>query len=243
MENLAETKVSKIVARNFKTARVFTNYGIDFCCKGGIPLRDACAEHGADLDTVLEELTAELTLKDEVNYSEMPIVDLIDEIVNVHHAYIRKNSPLLSAYLDKLCRVHGDRHPELFDIKENFDLSSKAMMDHMVKEESVLFPFIEKMVHAKENGTTIEKPHFGHIDNPIAMMEDEHTTEGDRFRVIAALTDNYTTPSDGCQTYRVTFSILDEYEKDLFKHIHLENNILFLKAKELFAELKIGVPA
>lgn len=58
-------------------------------------------------------------------------------------------------------------------------------------------------------------------------MEHEHEAEGERFRKIAGLTDGYTAPPDACGTYRVTFAMLKEFEDDLHKHIHLENNILF----------------
>ncbi len=74
---------------------------------------------------------------------------------------------------------------------------------------------------------------FGSVQNPIAMMHHEHDTEGERFRKIAALTANYTPPGDACNTYRVTYAMLKEFEEDLHLHIHLENNILFPKAIEL----------
>jgi|SRR5690554_1459304 len=243
MENLAQTKVSKIVAQNYKTAKVFSNYGIDFCCNGGIPLTVACEENGADLEAVLQELAIELMVEDKDNVKNLPMPELVDYIIDTHHKYVIKTAPLLTAYLDKLCKVHGERHPELFDIKQHFDSSADALMDHMKKEEGILFPFIKEMVAANKEGKSIEAPDFGHIDNPIAMMEDEHTTEGERFRKIAELTDGYKAPSDGCQTYKVTFAILDEFEKDLHRHIHLENNILFPKSKQLFQEMTSETPA
>lgn len=243
MENLAQTKVSKIVAQNYKTAKVFSNYGIDFCCNGGIPLSDACEEKGANLDTVLQELSIELSLDDKDNVKHLPMPEMVDYIVETHHEYVRKTAPLLSAYLEKLCTVHGGRHPELFEIKKHFDSSADALMSHMKKEENILFPFIKDMVAANAAGKAVEAPDFGHIDNPIAMMEDEHTVEGERFRTIAELTDEYTAPSDGCQTYKVCFAILEEFEQDLHRHIHLENNILFPKSKQMFQEMTAGNPA
>ena len=74
---------------------------------------------------------------------------------------------------------------------------------------------------------------FGSVQNPILMMMEEHTTEGDRFAKIAELSNNYTPPADGCTTYRVAFQLMQEFENDLHLHIHLENNILFPKAIEM----------
>ena len=102
-----------------------------------------------------------------------------------------------------------------------------------VKEELILFPFVKRMVKAKLENQAIQSPQFGTVENPIAMMMQEHDTEGERFREIAELTDNYTPPADACNTYKVTFAMLDAFEKDLHLHIHLENNILFPEAIKL----------
>ena len=126
--------------------------------------------------------------------------------------------------------MHGERHPELFEINQLFIDVANELAQHMKKEELVLFPRIKKMVQHLENKTLLEPARFGTIQNPISMMEHEHDNAGEIFRSIQELTNNYTPPEDACNTYKVTFSMLDEFEKDLHLHIHLENNILFPKA-------------
>lgn len=234
IKELENRKVGAIVAENFKTAKVFTQYGIDFCCKGGISLKEACSKNGADLQVVTEELQKATLLPEEVHYTDFGLSQLIDHIVNTHHQYVEDTIPALKAYLQKLATVHGERHPELFQIKDEFMAASDALTTHMKKEELILFPYVKAMEEAEKSGFPLSKPHFGHIDNPISMMEHEHDTEGERFRTISRLSDGYTTPSDGCQTYRVAFAMLREFESDLHTHIHLENNILFPKASALY---------
>ena len=133
---------------------------------------------------------------------------------------------MLLQFLDKLCRVHGERHPELFEINRIFNESARDLESHFKKEEGVLFPFIESLVP------------FGTVENPIAMMMHEHSTEGERFEEIVKLTNNYTPPADACNTYKVTYQMLQEFETDLNRHIHLENNILFPKAIALEKQLR-----
>ena len=113
------------------------------------------------------------------------------------------------------------------------------MAQHMKKEELILFPFVKKMYYALRDNTAIEQPHFGTVDNPIAMMQNEHENEGERFRLIAKLTNDYNPPADACETYRVTFAMLKEFEQDLHKHIHLENNIVFPKAQAMEAKFNL----
>ena len=142
----------------------------------------------------------------------------------------------MQQFLDKLCKVHGDRHPELFEINAIFNESARDLAAHLKKEELVLFPFIKQMVKAKISGEDVLQPHFGTVENPVNMMMHEHTTEGERFEKIAQLTHNYAPPADACNTYRVTFAMLQDFENDLHKHIHLENNILFPKSIKLEKE-------
>lgn len=233
MENLTQTKVSKIVAQNYKTAKVFTQYGVDFCCNGGISLAEACKNKNIDIDQVVGQLEQQLREPDEQNFQKMDHSQLVDHIVSTHHNYVENTIPVIKTYLEKLCSVHGDRHPELFEIKQLFDEGAGALTAHMKKEEFILFPYIKSMQKSLLTGETLRAPHFGDINNPILMMEMEHAAEGERFRKISEISNGYTCPPDGCQTYRVAFAVLDEFEKDLHKHIHLENNILFPKAIEL----------
>ncbi len=171
-----------------------------------------------------------------IDFKSWPLDLLADYIEKKHHRYVEEKIPVLKPYLEKLCRVHGERHPELFKITEHFNISAGELAAHMKKEEIILFPAIRKMVQAKQTGTKLEKPHFGTVQNPIQMMM-EHETEGERFRIIDELSNNYMPPEDACNTYRVTFALLKEFEEDLHKHIHLENNILFPKAETLEKKL------
>jgi regulator of cell morphogenesis and NO signaling len=68
-------------------------------------------------------------------------------------------------------------------------------------------------------------------------MEEEHQTEGLRFEKISSHSNNYTCPPDGCNTFQVTYQTLKDFEQDLHRHIHLENNLLFKKAIVLENEL------
>lgn len=237
MDQLAERKVGRIVADNFRTAKVFTEYGIDFCCKGGVKLSDACEMRGLDTEKVIEELLQVFQTADSSDYLGMGMGELVDHIIKVHHKYVEDTIPALKFYLDKINRVHGDRHPELEEVKNQFFAAADALTVHMKKEEFILFPYIKAMEEAIKNDFPLSAPHFGHIDNPIAMMEEEHDTEGERFRKISALTNKYNPPADACQTYRVAFAMLEEFENDLHTHIHLENNILFPVAQQVFEKI------
>lgn len=231
----SEKQIGQFVADDFRTAAVFNNYGIDFCCKGDRTVEEVCNKKGIEVNRLLDEIHAVLNSKTDqsIDYKSWPLDLLVDYIEKKHHRYVEEKIPVLHQFLNKLCAVHGERHPELFKINELFSASAGELTSHMKKEELILFPFVKRMVNAKSENGVVQSPQFGTVENPIAMMMQEHDNEGERFRQIAKLTNNYNPPADGCNTYQVTFAMLQEFEQDLHLHIHLENNILFPGAVKL----------
>lgn len=235
MENLKNKTIGSFVADDFRTAAVFSKYKIDFCCKGNRTVTEVCEKQNIDADILLQSVYEVLQSENNgsIDFNSWPLDLLADYIEKTHHRYVEEKSNVLLPFLDKLCKVHGANHPELFKINELFKGCAEELSQHMKKEELVLFPFVKRMVKTKESDGILQQPSFGTVSNPIAMMMHEHDNEGERFRAIAELTNNYTPPADACTTYRVTFAMLKEFEEDLHKHIHLENNILFPKAVAL----------
>ena len=231
--------IGELVAKDYRTASVFKKYSIDFCCQGNRTIQEACEKKNIDTKKVLEDLVAIMEAKSEstTDYQSWPLDLLADYIEKKHHRYVQEKTLEIQPYLDKICKVHGERHPELLKIKEEFNASAGELAAHMKKEELILFPFIRKMTKAKLENAKVDAAHFGTVKNPIQMMMSEHTVEGNRFMKIEELTNNYTPPQDACNTYRVSFALLKEFEQDLHLHIHLENNILFPKAIEIEKEL------
>ena len=232
--------LSEITIENYKYAEVFEKYGLDFCCNGNVNYSEACESKGIDETKLSVELKEARVLKDDnEKYENWKLDFLVDYIVNNHHRYIAKMIPKITEHLNKITAKHSDKHPELKDINESFSIVYKDLQHHMIKEEKILFPYIKQMVLVYDGKAKNEAPYFGTVENPIRMMEDEHKNAGDLIKKIRELSNNYTVPSDGCTTFNLAMNELKDFEEDLHKHIHLENNILFPKSvaleKELFA--------
>lgn len=234
MEALKDRTVADLVTENIKTAHVFKKYGIDFCCGGGEKIEKACIKKDIDLAMLEIELHSAIGSGERhFDYSSWDLDFLCDHIVNVHHRYIEENIPLLLQYTERVAKVHGASNPEVRKIENLFHQVAGELVNHLKKEELLLFPFIKKMVDAEEVEETLERPPFGTTENPVKMMEEEHEHAGALFRKIAKLSNNYTPPPTACNTFRAMYSKLEEFEQDLHLHVHLENNILFPKALEL----------
>jgi len=239
METVQTATIKSIVTNDFRTAAIFEKYSLDFCCKGGVTIDQACSEKNIDAGSVYAELAelANASLGNTPHYSEWPMDELIDYIVNVHHKYVRESIPVIYAHTQKVATVHGSNHPEVVEIAHHFETVAAELQRHMMKEEHMLFPYIKSLVKAKRKEGVFMAPPFGTAQNPIRMMEAEHRAAGDELYEVRSLSKNYIPPEDACTTYRVSFKELQQFEQDLHQHVHLENNILFPKAIALEQEL------
>lgn len=229
-----ESNIGSIVAENYRAATVFKSYNIDFCCNGNRSLEQVCREKAIPENILIEKLSTLFTDNsgsDNIDFKNWPADLLIDYIEKKHHRYVRQRIPQLIQFLQKLCKVHGSRHPELLEIQSLFLQSAEDLKQHMIKEEKVLFPAIRRLESGySETAGTQNEPMNVTIKLPVDVLKQEHSTEGARMEQISKLSDGFTPPEDACATYKVTFSLLKEFEEDLHHHIHLENNILFPKA-------------
>lgn len=219
--------IGEIVSAMPKAGDIFKEYRIDFCCGGNRPLQEAIREQGLNEAEILERLdkTYEEVYKtggSQVDFKMMPPGELIDHIINTHHAYLRKELPAISDYVNTILKVHGKKHGDvLFRVHKLFHSLKTELEQHLVKEEEIVFPMI-KEYEGRPSTDSVRK-----IAAVINELEDEHEGAGDILKELREITDNYTPPEDGCRTYCLTYQKLEELESDLFQHIHLENNILF----------------
>ena len=229
--------IGSIVAEDYRAAATFTRHGIDFCCKGGRTVEEVCRTKGIDRSILEKEIHQDLSrdVRAGEDHQGRTLSELADHIEKVHHGYVKERTPVLREYLSKLCKVHGERHPELFEIAAEFEGCARAMAAHMAKEELLLFPYIKQLEKARMDGVPSPIPHFGSVNAPVRMMMHEHDAEGERFRRIDELSYGYGIPPDGCATYSAAMLLLKDFADDLHLHVHLENNVLFPRAVELEA--------
>ncbi len=214
--NFEQLKVAEVVAENLKAAHVFKKHGIDFCCGGGITLAKACEKNKVNADELKRELlNLDASDTSGLDFTSMASKDLVEHIVNTHHNYVRESIPVITAYAEKVAKVHGQHNPELLQIRDRFKKFGEELLDHLKGEEEQLFPKIEK-------GESLNTEEF----------IDEHEDASQNLLALRKLTNDFTPPEHACNTYRALFDKLEEFEDDLHVHIHLENNILFKKGKE-----------
>lgn len=244
MQDLATKTIKEIAVENPSTVRVFEQFKIDYCCGGGKKFDEACVSAGAEPDIVKQKIRE--VIEGPANLQTAPeklsAPELIDHILEQHHVYTKNEIERLIPLMQKVVERHSRLHPELVDLDREFTALCNDLLPHMQKEEKVLFPFIKQLYAAKTFELAIPTPPFGTVANPVRMMMSEHDIDGEILRRMREVTKGYEVPEGACTSFRALYFGLEELEKDLHKHIHLENNVLFPQAVELekhaFSEAK-----
>jgi len=237
LKDSSNRTIGEIVADDYRTAKVFEDHGIDFCCGGKIVLSTLCRDKGIELAVIEQELAAvtAASLDRSLNYTAWELPFLMDFIVNTHHAYLHENMGQMDGYTRKIAEVHGANHPEVFEIAEIFGKIVPDLADHLRYEEEVFFPAIKRIDTAGKSVTIPDTRDLESVRAGLEKLQREHEEVGDAIHRIRHLAKDYEIPGDACNTFMLTYQKLEEFEDDLHKHVHLENNILFPKAAKLFS--------
>ena len=216
-----------------QTIPVFEKLGIDYCCGGNRPLDEVCAAANLKLDDVLHSLETAIASPSRPSDRELrsgSLAELISHIVRTHHAFVRTQIPEIGRLMEKVYSKHGPNHLELGEIRGTFEGLGQELTTHLMKEENILFPYIERMEESVLQREPILPPPFGTVANPVRMMEHEHDDAGTALKTLRKASGDYTPPADACTSFRALYTALANFEKDLHQHIHLENNVLFPRA-------------
>lgn len=226
---LVDQTIGQMVAEHPGRAQVFEKFGIDYCCGGKQILAHACEEQDLDAQQVMQAITAyDATHRSEgTDWTRASLSELADHIVSAHHDYLRASLPRLSYLTERVKNAHGEQYPALIKLDEVFNNLRDGLEAHTVKEETMLFPCIKQLERGEAATADCS------VSRAVAVLEAEHDQAGDGLKIIRALTNDFTLPTDTCNTHRALLFALQELESDMHQHVHKENSILFPRAVAL----------
>lgn len=235
MKATFDQTVREIAIEHPASVRVFESLGIDYCCGGQRSLREACERARVSADEVLNQISVAENepSADAGDWARASVAELTHHIVDDHHSYIRRESPRLISLFVKVVERHGATHQELKSIQELFHALTDELSLHMMKEENVLFPYLAQMEAALREGRPLPPAMFGSVGMPISRMLADHDDAGALTARIRSLSGGFAAPADACPTYRALYQGLEDFERDLHQHVHLENNILFPRVLDM----------
>ncbi|MDP9077046.1 MAG: DUF542 domain-containing protein [Bacteroidota bacterium] len=235
-----EETIGEIVARDYGKAAIFKSLGIDFSCGGKQTIEEVCKQHGlaaSELSLLLAAETQPLLTPD-MDFQSWDIGFMCKYMVKLHHLYLKSNTPFIQELSKKISKTYSEKYPEIIEVVAIFEKISKLLMRSMDKEEQNIFPYIIALNEAYKNGTVIKEAAFGPLSFSVYLLEAEHENLAEDFRMLRTLTRNYQLPPYVPHSYGILYKMLQEYEDDIYLHLHLENNILFPKAIEIENEMR-----
>lgn len=237
----ASETLRKIALEQPATIRVFERYNLDYCCGGRRPLNEACTAQGLEVDAVLTSLEEAVqgAVAAEQDFTSATATELIRHIVATHHAFVRRELLRLLPMAEKVAAKHGPAHPETAQIEDQLQRLAEELIFHLKKEERVLFPYIEALESFQAGVGKAPQACFAAVESPIAVMINEHETAGTLLARMRAATGDFTPWEGSCPTVTGLYHGLDEFERDLHRHVHLENNLLFPRAIALETVLRV----
>lgn len=236
-----EAIVSDIVKQDYRTAAVFLEFGIEYCCTAKWPLGTICETKNLDYEVVrkaLEDSTRTISMPATVRFEEWENDFLIDFIINVHHRYLKKSLPFIKDLLTDFAAHHQNKFPVLSKLVFIYNELEKEMLPHLEHEEKIIFPYVRQITRAHNN----KEPYAGllvrTLRKPVQhVMHQEHDSVIRYLHQMRDLTNQYTPPQGSCISHQVVFSLLHELDRDLAQHLYLENDIVFPRAIEMEKKL------
>jgi regulator of cell morphogenesis and NO signaling len=226
----ANTTLADLVLDEPGRADLFDRLGFDYCCRGGRTLAEAATQRGLDLGTVVQVLEAHAVTHagpedHDFDWRRASTAELCDHIVDAYHEPLRRDLPRLADTLQTVARVHGGGDPQLNDLVRVFDLLASDLLAHVEHEEEVLFPACRALEAGERSDSTAL----------LDRLEHDHAGVGEALLVIRDLAGGYRADAARCGTHRALMHGLEALERDLHRHIHEENNVLFPRVRGLLA--------
>jgi len=233
--------VSDIVKEDYRTAVVFRRHGIEYCCGARFPLEMVCSLKGLDLDSICDELetaSRTVTIAATLRFEDWDLAFLADYIVHIHHEYLRSTLPAALETVCEFAEGHKKKFPQLTELVLVFTGVVKELLGHINYEEEIIFPYIKQIAHAYKEKESYASLLVRTLRKPVEeVMQHEHQFVENALTRIRDLTGNYLLPAGACTSHKVSFLTLQDLEKDILQHLHLENDILFPRAITMEKEL------
>ena len=233
MKRFENKLIADIVLNNINTSKVFKDFKIDYSIEGNKNFLTVCEHKNIDSKKIINKLVA--AHKDVYylqNYNSWKLDFLIEFLSEIHHNYKEENILILKQYSKKVADLYSKQYPELLEVNNLIQGVSEEILEHMKNEETILFPYLNELLKL-ENASSTSKYNSSKKLKIIDSFEDEHYKIRKTFQKIATLTNYYILPENICNSFKLLYIKLKNFDDRLQEHIHIENNILFPKAKKL----------
>lgn len=153
--------------------------------------------------------------------------ELTQHIRESHHAYLRRELPIIGELLREAVASTAYPAPEIRQFAILFGRFRAALENHLRKEEEVLFPFIERLDLAFGERTQRPRHPFGPLALPIEILEAEHALGDRQLDRMRPIWQRWAADMDGPPRFGPLTARLVLLDADMQRHVEIEDRILF----------------
>ncbi len=162
----------------------------------------------------------------QINFHDVPADELINYIVNKHHAFAKNMITLCKEHSNELKEAGEEQADKINSMILSLE---RALLSHFRDEEEILYPYAKMLLAWERKGSNKMIPSVNIIENPINRFIEEHKNLLKLLGELRIITEFYTVSSNNKHGLKLLHAELFELDQDIQKQIYLENNILFTK--------------
>jgi len=237
--DIEQKRIGDLVLENTNVAEIFDRYGFDYRCHGNIKLTDACKIAFIDSRKVLADVKSTTKGNSLWPIAQGGLQPLINYIIEKHHSYVKKKTPLIAQLMAKCVDKNNEPHPLCIEANNVFLKIAADLQTHTQKEEERLFPAIRMISDCFENNAPLGVLPYGSVADLVATLQYEHEVAGNEMTKIREIMTDLIPPDTASAAIRTVYQELLEFEHDLHYHVLLENFVLFPRAVMLEKQLLV----
>ncbi len=160
------------------------------------------------------------------------LTPLIENAVGEYHPAIRRQLAWLKQTFAMVIQIHDHEYPDLVPAYLLFLHMSDDLEKHMVKEESVIFPYLVRAERHAGQGADPSTLKGRGGDDPLQIILWEHEATQQDWAELKKLTSGFVRPKGACGYMEALYWGLQRLERVLNEHLESEVNDLYRQVFE-----------
>jgi regulator of cell morphogenesis and NO signaling len=238
MENFPS--IAHLVKENRQLAEMLHRLGIRYYQDADKTLDQVCREKGIDPAKVFQHF--DLLHKNPdfeiAALSAYPVEILVTLLRQSHQMFIKQKLPFLYQTILEMDETRFFRPEIARDLKMVFPIFAEDFIRHIYEEEDTLFEYIGFLLDCTREIRNPGKLFYLLKTRGIRTFSIHHEAHDNEMSGIRSLTFDYTLPPDADLFTFILYRELQDFEKQLYQHAIIENNLLFPKALRLENEVR-----
>lgn len=232
-------KMADAIHSNYLLIPVVNRFGIHLGF-GEETICNVCTDHGVDVEFFLTIINA-FSNEDyfpEKKLQTFNVLMIVGYLKKTHKYYRETQIPVIEKHLNSLFSGSYRRNKNLLLVRKFFLEYKKELFAHLKREETITFPYIEKVYSMYKSPGEKHKTK-SELNYSMKVYEEEHEEIDEKLYDLKNILIKYVSGDfDQAVCNEIIFELF-RLEKDIKDHSRIENNILLPLVKDMEISLNL----